>query len=182
MRPLPRARLRVLEDGEAVMIGRRVLRAVDTPGHAWHHHVYFDPDARVLFGGDVTGIRLAGQPYVRPPTPPPDLDVERWIESLDRIRELGPVRLLPTHFGGSTDVEWHLEELRTRLVEWKRWAAGRIAAGDDLPRLAAALERKAHAEVLAACGGDEAALAYEEAVPSPMLAAGFHRYLTTAGA
>lgn len=178
MLPVEPARLRILQDGEEVAVGGRVLRAVDTPGHAWHHHAYWEPGEGLLFGGDVTGIRLAGAAYVRPPTPPPDLDVEAWLVSLERIRALRPRRLLPTHFGGSTDVDWHLDELARRLREWTDWAGARLAAGDDLDALAAALRRKAHAEAAVACGGEADALAYEEAVPSPMLAGGLHRYLT----
>jgi glyoxylase-like metal-dependent hydrolase (beta-lactamase superfamily II) len=177
MEPVPGDRLRVLEDRDPLRIGRRTLHAVDTPGHARHHHAFHDPDSGVLFGGDVTGIRLHGARYVRPPTPPPELEVERWLESLARIRALRPSLLLPTHFGGSAEVDWHLDELQDRLVRWIGWARQRLDAGDDLAALSSALQQLAYAEAAEACGAGTAA-AYEEAVPSPMLAAGIHRYLT----
>lgn len=178
MEPVPAERLRVLEDGDRVRVGARTLVAVDSPGHASHHHAYHEPDAGLLFGGDVTGIRLGGARYVRPPTPPPDVDVPRWLESLERIRGLRPGRILPTHFGGSTDAAWHLEDLAARLRTWTAWARARLAAGDDLPALAAALERMAHDEAVAACGSEAVARDYETAVPATMQAAGLFRHLT----
>src|SRR5262249_44804935 len=74
-------RLEVLEDGDELRIGARRLRAVDTPGHASHHHAYHDPDAGLVFTGDVGGIRLQGHRYVCAPTPPPDIDLDAWRES-----------------------------------------------------------------------------------------------------
>jgi len=176
MLPLPQERLRVLTDEARVTIGGRTLVALDTPGHAVHHHAFFDPDERVVFGGDVTGIRLSGAAYVRPPTPPPDIDVARWLASIARIRALRPDRVLPTHFGGVADAGWHLDQLEARLRDWAAWAEERVAAGDDLAAMSGALAAKAHAEVVSALGSEAAAIDYEEAVPSPMLAAGLHRW------
>jgi glyoxylase-like metal-dependent hydrolase (beta-lactamase superfamily II) len=180
MTPVASDRLVVLPDGGRVRVGRRTLIAVDTPGHARHHHAFHDPDAALLFGGDVTGIRLPGHSYVRPPTPPPELEVDRWLESIARIRALRPRRLLPTHFGGAADAERHLDELAERLRHWTEWARARLAAGDDLPALGEHLRDMAHREALEACGSAAAAAAYEEAVPSGMLAAGLYRHLRDA--
>jgi glyoxylase-like metal-dependent hydrolase (beta-lactamase superfamily II) len=177
MAPLAAERMVVLHDEDRVRVGSRTLIAIDTPGHARHHHAFHEADGGLLFGGDVTGIRLPGHRYVRPPTPPPELEPERWQQSLARIRALRPTRLLPTHFGGYSDVDDHLDELAERLDGWVRWAAAAIESGADLPALSAALREKAHAEALDACGSEEAARAYEEAVPSEMLAAGLYRAL-----
>jgi glyoxylase-like metal-dependent hydrolase (beta-lactamase superfamily II) len=174
--PVPEDRLRVLKDGDEVRIGRRVLRAVDTPGHATHHHAYHDPEAGLLFSGDVGGIRFPGVPHVRPPTPPPDIDVPAWLNSIRRMRALGAGRILPTHFGGAGDVEWHLDDLETRLVAWAGWFTREVAAGADLAELAAALRERSRGEVVAATGSEAVAAAYEAAVPSAMMAAGLARY------
>jgi glyoxylase-like metal-dependent hydrolase (beta-lactamase superfamily II) len=174
MLPVPAERMQVLEDGDEVRVGRRVLRALATPGHAVHHHVYHDGE--ILFSGDAGGIRLDGAAYVRPPTPPPDIDVPAWRASIARMRALGAARILPAHFGGAADVAWHLDDLESRLVDWAGWSARELAAGADLAILAEKLRAKAHAEVLAAGGSDDAALAYEAAVPAEMMAAGLLRY------
>ncbi|HKP74133.1 MAG TPA: MBL fold metallo-hydrolase, partial [Longimicrobiaceae bacterium] len=101
--PVPAERLVVLEDGARVAVGRRALAAVGTLGHAVHHHAFHDPDAGLVFTGDVGGIRLNGARYVSAPTPPPDIDLDAWLRSLDRLRALEPRMLLPTHFGGVRD-------------------------------------------------------------------------------
>lgn len=176
MLPVPADRMEVIEDGAAVRVGRRIMRALDTPGHAVHHHAYHDAEAGLLFSGDVGGIRLDGAAYVRPPTPPPDIDVAAWRRSLARMRTLGAARILPTHFGGAGDVAWHLDDLETRLADWDAWSARELAAGADLAALSEALRAKAHDEAVAATGSEAVARAYEAAVPSEMMAAGLIRH------
>ncbi|HEX8454424.1 MAG TPA: MBL fold metallo-hydrolase [Longimicrobium sp.] len=176
MLPVPEPRMTVLHDGDEVRVGRRTLRALDTPGHAVHHHAYHDPDAGLLFSGDAGGIRLDGTPYVRPPTPPPDIDVPAWRRSITRMREVRASLILPAHFGGTGDVAWHLDDLEARLVDWDAWSRRELDAGGDLASLTEALRHKAHAEVVAATGSEELARAYEAAVPSQMMAAGLVRW------
>lgn len=181
MVPVPEDRLVILQDGDEVRIGGRRLRAVDTPGHAVHHHAYHDPDAGLVFTGDVGGIRLERLPYVCAPTPPPDIDLAAWRRSLGRLRDLAPSRLLLTHFGGVDDPAWHLDDLAARLDAWARWMAEQAAAGTDPPTLAVAMAERAAADIVAATGSAEAARAYELAVPYPMMAAGLQRWWTKHG-
>ncbi len=115
--PVPAERVVIVNDGE--MIGR--LRAVDTPGHAVHHHAYHDSETGSLYTGDVGGVRMQGVKHVRPPTPPPELDLEAWASSIARIRALAPRRLCLTHFGEFEDVDWHIADLEHRLAQWRDW-------------------------------------------------------------
>ena len=71
---VPEANLRVLDGGEWL----DGFEVAHTPGHASHHVSYFDPSSRVAFVGDTAGIRRPGRDYVMPPTPPPDIDLEKW--------------------------------------------------------------------------------------------------------
>jgi glyoxylase-like metal-dependent hydrolase (beta-lactamase superfamily II) len=176
--PVPQDRLAVLHDGGEVRVGGRTLRAIETPGHAGHHHAYHDPGAGLVFTGDVGGIRLAGVPYVSAPTPPPEIDLGRWRASVRRLRELKPTMLLPTHFGGSADPEWHLDDLDRRLSSLQEWAAPLVASGAGLGELTRVMRQWAEDDILAATGSADAVRAYEQAVPYPMMAAGVHRYLT----
>lgn len=173
MLPVAPDRIRTLGEGEAVRVGGRTLLAMETPGHASHHLAFHEPDAGLVFTGDVGGIRLEGARHVRPPTPPPEMDTPAWLESIDRLRAVKPRMLLPTHFGGSTDVEWHLDDLAARLVDWTR-RAGEHVGGDPLI-LAAELRRHADAELLAAARDADLVRRYAESIPYEMMAAGLLR-------
>lgn len=122
--PVPEDRVVVVEDGETI----GSLRAIDTPGHAVHHHAYYDAETGTVFTGDVAGVRLDATRYVRPPTPPPELDLDAWAASVERLRRLRPQRLCLTHFGGYDDVDWHLDDLLTRLNTWRDWLSTDLSA------------------------------------------------------
>lgn len=116
--PVPADRIEALVGGERLQVAGRRIEVAYTPGHAWHHVAYFDLSTGVAFTGDVAGIRLDDRPFVLPPTPPPDIEIERWRESLDRIRDWAPELLFLTHFGPATGVDEHLAELDERLGRW----------------------------------------------------------------
>lgn len=124
--PVPAERVVILTDNQIVPVGGRALRAIYTPGHASHHIAYHDEDARLVFTGDVAGVRIPPAREVWPPTPPPDIDVAAWHTSIGRLRDANPTRLLLTHFGPWDDVSPHLDQLGTRLDEWvgmvEQWA------------------------------------------------------------
>jgi hypothetical protein len=50
------------------------------------------------------------------PTPPPDIDVEAWLDSLHEVSTWNPSALCLTHFGRVTDVEGQLHRVRTSLL------------------------------------------------------------------
>src|SRR5918992_2263942 len=118
VKPVPEDRLVKLEGGEEIEAAGGVVRTHYTPGHAYHHLAFHEPGTGHLFAGDVAGVRLPGQSYVKPPTPPPEIDIEAWKGSLEAIRKIAPESLYPTHFGCYEDVERHLNELGQRLEEW----------------------------------------------------------------
>jgi glyoxylase-like metal-dependent hydrolase (beta-lactamase superfamily II) len=127
--PVPQERLRIVCDGERIAVAGRTLLAIDTPGHARHHHAYLDEATGVLFAGDIAGVRMPGTTYVRPPTPPPELDIEAWQASLAKLRELPIRQLALTHFGMFSDVERHLDELEARLLSWAAFTRDLIQQG-----------------------------------------------------
>jgi hypothetical protein len=70
----------------------------------------------VAFTGDTAGGRIGTAPFVMPPTPPPDIDLEAWDASARVILDWKPGTLFLTHFGPSpTDPASHLAELMDRL-------------------------------------------------------------------
>jgi len=178
VRPVPEGRLEVLEGGEEVEAAGGVLTAHYTPGHAYHHLAYLEPDSGALFAGDVAGIRLPGQSYVRPPTPPPEIDLEAWIQSIELIRRLSPGSLYPTHFGRFDDVERQLNELEQRLQDWLLFVEERMDRGDGRDEIAGELEVKGDAEMLAEGTQPEDSGRYDLAGDYPTLADGLIRYVS----
>ena len=176
-RPVPEDRLVVVGDGEEVGAAGGVLVAHDTPGHAYHHLAYLEPDSGTLFAGDVAGVRLPGQSYVRPPTPPPEIDVEAWVRSIGRIRQVGPNVLCPTHFGSYDDVDRHLSELEQRLQDWLLFVEGRSDEGAESEEISEELRAKGDAEMLAEGAAPEESEHYDLAGSYEMLTAGLLRYV-----
>jgi hypothetical protein len=117
---------------------------------------------------------------VRPPTPPPDVDLVAWRASIARLRALAPRRLLLTHFGAFDDAGWHLDDLLARLHLWAGWIEGRLAAHPDDPAaLVAELAARGVDEVRRAGGDAHVAEGYELATPSHMTVTGIARWLAT---
>ena len=175
--PCPAERVELLADGAELACGERTLTALYTPGHASHHIAFHDADHRSAFTGDVGGVRLQGASYVRPPTPPPDIDVVAWHASVDRLRSLGLDTLYPTHFGRFADPSRHLDELLVRLDEWTGWVRQWMADGLTPDAMAAELQRKSTADIAANVPDPGLAQAYELATPSRMTVDGLARYL-----
>jgi glyoxylase-like metal-dependent hydrolase (beta-lactamase superfamily II) len=160
LRPVPEKNVRV--------IGSRVLdlEAFSTPGHASHHVSFLAPDG-TCFSGDATGVRIVPSRYLAPVSPPPDIDLEAWERTLDRIQERRPVRLCLPHFGVVEDVEAHLSEMRRRLRTW----AERVRDGAGEEEFVRAAEEELRAEA-----DTDSADAYHQAGPLWQSYAGLRRY------
>lgn len=178
MRPVPEDRVVPLKGGEELEAAGSVVQSHYTPGHAYHHLAYLEPESGSLFAGDVAGIRLPDLPYVRPPTSPPDLDVEAWKDSIALIRRLAPSSLWPTHFGRFDDVDRHLGELEQRLDDWLHFAEGLAGQGKTQGEMTEELSAKAEAELFAGCGGPGEAERYRLAGETWVFAAGLWHHAT----
>jgi glyoxylase-like metal-dependent hydrolase (beta-lactamase superfamily II) len=111
--PVPEANVRALSGGETVL----GMRVAYTPGHASHHVCYLHEESGTAFVGDVAAVRIPGVDLVVPPTPPPDIDVETWEDSIGTVESWHPERLALTHFGVVDNPAPHLATVRKRLRE-----------------------------------------------------------------
>jgi glyoxylase-like metal-dependent hydrolase (beta-lactamase superfamily II) len=164
MVPVPEENIRVLSGGETV----EGLRVEYTPGHASHHVTYFDEDAGDAYVGDVGGVRIPPSGYVAAPTPPPDIDLEKWNASLDLLESRAPRRLHLTHFGCADNVAEHIAQMRGRLSAW-----GEVAKSANLDRFVDVIEAE-----ITASAGDADPKAYFQAAPPDQLYLGLERYWT----
>jgi glyoxylase-like metal-dependent hydrolase (beta-lactamase superfamily II) len=111
--PVPQQNMRAAE-GDAVG-----WEAFPTPGHASHHVAYVRDGT--LLAGDAAGVRIPPSDYVQPVAPPPDIDVEAWLRSVDEIERRAPERLALIHFGVVSEVPEHLRRFRSSLDRWAAW-------------------------------------------------------------
>ena len=111
--PVPEANVKVLRGGESVL----GMRVAYTPGHASHHVCYLHEDSGTAFAGDVAACRIPPSRLVMPPTPPPDIDLEKWEDSIAILEGWRPERLALTHFGPVDEPLEHLATVRARLRE-----------------------------------------------------------------
>ena len=162
MVPVPEENIHVLSGGERLFDGE--FEVAYTPGHASHHVSFLHEGT--AFVGDVGGVRIDGAPLTIPPSPPPDIDVEKWHASIELIEAWKPRRLVMTHFGVGEDVDAQLTELSARLDEW----AGRTRE-HDLDAFVASVRDEVAEHV-----DSETAAAYEQAAPAEQLYAGLERY------
>lgn len=174
--PVPEDRLNALTNNDVVTVGDRTLNVLYTPGHASHHVAYYDERRSAVFTGDVAAVRLQGQSYVRPPTPPPDLDLEAWMRSIERLRELRPDVLYLTHFGGFTDIDRHLADAGQRLYAWSDVVLKAKESGQDRPELTDTLRLHADRELLQTTNDAGVVQSYELATPYGMSVDGYLRY------
>lgn len=129
--PVPAENLRILEGGESLTLGARQVEVVYTPGHASHHVSFFDNQEGVAFVGDTAGVRIEGQGFIMPATPPPDIDLGLWDISFAAILERKPSRLFLTHFGFSDNPSEHILLFRERLHRWAALAEEILRSAPD---------------------------------------------------
>ena len=159
--PVPEDRVTILQGGEEVD-GLDVHYA---PGHARHHVVYHDRRSGDVYTGDVAGVRVPPSDFAAAPTPPPEIEVEVWLASIQMIRSLEPKRLCMTHFGENDDVEGQLARVEAWLKD-----ASEESSHDEPERFAEWLHARFDAE------GGEVAERLRQAMPPDQLWLGLERY------
>ena len=159
--PVPQDNIRIVA---ARVLG---LDCFPTQGHASHHVSYLDA-AGTLYAGDAAGVRIRPERTVLPPTPPPEFDLDVWLETIDEIERWRPERLALIHFGVATEPAEHLDELRKRLVEWVRL----VQSGVTQEQFSESVRN----EVTATADNVEL---YERAMPFWQSYAGLERYTRT---
>ncbi len=172
--PVPASQVTALAGGERVEVGGTPIRVAYTPGHATHHVSYLDERTGVAYVGDVAGIRLSGD-YLLAPTPPPDIDIEAWQESLNSIEAWQPVSLFLTHFGPVSAARAHLSRLRTTLMRQADDVRQALQTGGTEDEKIGAFVERMRAEARQALPESEAN-AMELAAPFDQLWQGLARY------
>jgi glyoxylase-like metal-dependent hydrolase (beta-lactamase superfamily II) len=174
--PVPAERIHAIEGGDILTIAGRRLEIHYTPGHAIHHVVFFDVHTGELFAGDAAGIRLQGINYVRPPAPPPDLDLEAWFTSIDQLKRLRPDILYLAHSGPADHPTQILEHLREKLISWGDIVLNAMRERKSEEEIIHLLTTKTEPEVLRITGNRDVLKRLDLAASYSMTVQGYMRY------
>lgn len=173
MKPIPETLLVKVDDNDIIKIGEHEFKTIYTPGHAVHHNSY--KLGNVIFTGDVGGVKIGNHPVV-PPCPPPDINIELWKSSLDKLDAENAEAFYLTHFGRQENVKQLTHELRLILEDWANWIQPyfdeNVPAEEIVPKFMAYTKQQLQEKGLSA---DEIQV-YEYANPSWMSVSGLLRY------
>ncbi len=160
--PVPEENVKPLSGGERVL----GMQVAYTPGHASHHVSYLHEESGTAFVGDVAAVRIPPSGLIVPPTPPPDIDIETWQDSIGIVESWAPERLALTHFGQVDEPGAHLAQVRERLREEAELAR----------ELSEAEYEQRHRERVAASADPETAAELIQCVPPEYQWRGLDRY------
>ena len=172
--PVPASQVTPLSGGERFKLGGTSIRVAYTPGHAKHHVSYLDERSGMAYVGDTAGLRWSGD-YMLAPTPPPDIDIEAWQESVNIIDAWQPVSLFLTHFGPVMPARAHLARFRTALTQLSELVRQLMQSGGNEEEQIRIFVERLRAEARAGLPESEAK-AIELAAPFDQLWQGLARY------
>ena len=173
MEPINEELLIAANDGDVIDFGDVQFKVIYTPGHAVHHNAYQLND--VIFTGDVAGCKIENGPVV-PPCPPPDINIELWKQSLQKLRDAKPKALYLTHFAKHENPLEILNDLEAELDNWanfiKAFYEDKTPVEEIIPKF---MKFTSDAFKLKGLSEDEIQI-YEYANPSWMSVNGLLRY------
>lgn len=160
-------------DNDEIQIGNVTIKALHTPGHA-KHHIAWQID-NTIFTGDVAGVKIGNGP-VMPPCPPPDINLEEWNTSIEKLMDSSASNLYLTHFGLVDNKHQHLSELRDILNDWAYWVKERWENGLNAEQITPLFKAYTASQLIEKGVDAHGLKQYEAANPSWMSVAGLIRY------
>jgi glyoxylase-like metal-dependent hydrolase (beta-lactamase superfamily II) len=162
-------------DRSRLTFGGNTWVAHHTPGHANHHIAW--QLGKIVFTGDVGGVKIKGGPVV-PPCPPPDINLTQWRDSISRLRSLRAEKFYLTHYGQVDAQSDHLDRLSERLDRYVGWVGEARKDGQDEDQIVVGFTEFVEADLRSNGVTDEVIGAYRAANPPGMSVAGILRWFT----
>ncbi len=172
---VPEDKLIVAKDKQEITVGDLTMTAIHTPGHA-EHHISWGIDDDIVFTGDTGGVRMLGYDYIRLPFVPPELHLEKWRDSLEKLLTMNFKRIAPTHFGLFNDAEKHLRSAIATIDSTSRWLEEIMPTEPTVEELGRMVVKWMHEEAHAEGVNEEILKVYEIANPLHMSSTGLARY------
>jgi glyoxylase-like metal-dependent hydrolase (beta-lactamase superfamily II) len=129
------------DDGMTITLGGRPLKAIDTPGHARHHHCIWDETSRGWFTGDTFGMaypefnHATNGPWMLPTTTPVQFEPDALRESISRLVAANPENIFVTHYGCVQDIPARAAQLLSVLDQMVQIGEALRDAPDRAARL-----------------------------------------------
>jgi len=127
--PAPADRVTAVYDGDVIEVAGLTFTAIDSPGHARHHHVYRLGD--IAFTGDAAGINTPGNSLADLPAPPPEFELEVWENTVDLLLAQDFTAIYPTHYGRLHNWREHLARFRPLLRDAANFVKAKMDKGVD---------------------------------------------------
>jgi glyoxylase-like metal-dependent hydrolase (beta-lactamase superfamily II) len=172
--PAPAEKVTILYDGDVVEVCGLSFTAIDTPGHAWHHHAF--KLGGVGFVGDAAGMHLPDAPLVDMPAPPPEFHLDTWLQTIDKLAAHNFEAIYPTHFGRVDNVAEHLGTLKVVMKDAAVYIRQQMEAGHTQEQIIQLYNGWNRQRAKAAGATDEVIRQYETANPWYMSVQGIMRY------
>ncbi len=127
IKPIPKERVRALEDGDSFELGDAKLSVFHTKGHANHHFIVDDPAVDTVYTGDTFGLvypalQKNGR-FALPSTSPTNFDGPEAHKGIDKVLSLNRRFACLTHFGAFQDVAEIGRQLHTWISRADEWVA-----------------------------------------------------------
>jgi len=114
-------------DGEVAASGDGwTLRAVHTPGHTSNHLCFLFEEQQALFSGD----HIMG--WSTTVITPPDGNMRDYFASLQRVKDLAPTTLWPTHGAPVTDVTRFIDEFVQHRLDRESGVLAAVRGGTTM--------------------------------------------------
>jgi glyoxylase-like metal-dependent hydrolase (beta-lactamase superfamily II) len=172
--PAPAEQVTAVTDGEIISVAGFTFTAIETPGHAYHHHVYRLQD--VAFMGDMGGIHMPGVSLIDAPGPPPEFNLEAWEASLDKLLAEDFRAIYLGHFGLVENVAEHLTALKKLLRQTADFIRMQMEAGRTQEQIVASYSEWNRERAQKLGLSDEIIHQYKTASPWYMTVSGIMRY------
>ncbi len=174
LKPIPAEQLQIVGDNEVVTVGDCDFKSIHSPGHAKHHTAW--QLGNVLFTGDVAGVRMQQGP-VMAPCPPPDINIEEWVDSIDKCLAIDGIdTYYLTHGAGVTDIDFHMNKLKELLWSQSKFIKPYFDAGTPIVEISKPFEEFVKQDLIAQGVPDDKLKRFESANPSSSNIYGLMRY------
>lgn len=119
-----------LEDNARISLGEIEIRVIHTPGHSPGHCAFYCQEQGILYGGDID-LSKTGPFYGNVAS-----NIDDFIESIKKLRELNPQTYISAHRGVVRDnISGRLDQYLNRIYEREEEILERLALPKNIDEL-----------------------------------------------